>query len=69
MCIDWCDYGKVICVECLCCVPYVVRWYNVVDIIAMYGGMVCCSVVCRTLVDVWVFSIMCSELLIMSEFS
>ena len=29
----------------------------------------CCSVVCGTLVGVSVFSIMCSELLIMSEIS
>ena len=35
----------------------------------MYGVMVCCSVVCGTLVGVSVFSIMCYELLIMSWIS
>ena len=40
--------------------------YNVVDIVVMSGDMVCCSVVCDTLVGVAVYS-MCSELLIMSE--
>ena len=33
----------------------------------MPAEMACCSVVCGTLVGVSVFSIMCSELLIMSE--
>ena len=32
----------------------------------MSGDVVCCSVVCDTLMGVSVFSIMCSELLIMS---
>ena len=35
----------------------------------MSDGVACCSVVCGTLVAVSVFSIMCSELLIMSEIS
>ena len=48
---------------------HVVRLYIVVEIIVMSGDVVCCSVVCDTLVDVWVFNIMCSELLIMSEIS
>ena len=33
----------------------------------MSSDVVCCSVVCFTLVGVSVFSIMCSELFIMSE--
>ena len=41
------------------------RLYNVV----MSGDVVFCSVVCSTLVGVSVLSIMCSELLIMSEIS
>ena len=40
-----------------------------VEIVVMSGEVVCCSVVCGTLVGVSVFSIMCSELLIMSEIS
>ena len=51
-----------------CIVCQVVRLYNVVDIV-MSGEVVCCSVVCATLVGVSVFSIMCSELLILSEIS
>ena len=35
----------------------------------MSGEVACCSGVCDTLVGVSVFSIMCSELLIMSEIS
>ena len=35
----------------------------------MSGDVACCSVVCCTLVGVSVFSVMCSELLIMSEIS
>ena len=45
------------------------RLYNVVDFVVLSGDVVCCSVVCDTLVAVSVFSIMCSELLIMSEIS
>ena len=47
----------------------VVRLYSVVEIVVMSGEVGCCSVVCGTLVGVWVFSVMCSELLIMSEIS
>ena len=47
----------------------VVRLYSVVEIVVMSGEMTCCSVVCSTLVCVSVFSMMCSELLIMSEIS
>ena len=46
-----------------------VRLYNVVEIVVMSGEVVCCSVVFSTQVSVSVFSIMCSELLIMSEIS
>ena len=45
------------------------RLYSVVEIVMMSGEVVCCSVVCGTLVGVSVFSIMCSELLIMSKIS
>ena len=34
-----------------------VRLYNVVEIVVMYGEVVCCSVVCGTLVGMSVFSI------------
>ena len=44
-----------------------VRLYSVVDIVVMSGEVACCSVVCGTLVGVSVFSIMCSEFLILSE--
>ena len=47
----------------------VVRLYRVVEIVVMSGEMACCSVVCSTLVGVSVVSVMCSELLIMSEIS
>ena len=47
----------------------VVRLYSVVEIVVMSGEVACCSVVCGTLVDVSVFSIMGSEFLIMSEVS
>ena len=43
--------------------------YSVVEIVVMSGEAACCSVVCGTLVGVLVFSIMCSELLIMLEIS
>ena len=46
---------------------HVVRLYGVVDIVVMSADVVWFSVVCCTLVGVSVFSIMCSELLIMSE--
>ena len=47
----------------------VVRLYNIVEIVVMSGEVACCSVVCRTLVGVSVFGIMCAELLIMSDIS
>ena len=47
----------------------VVRLYSVVEIVVMSGKVACCIVVCDTLVGVSVFSVMCSELLIMSEIS
>ena len=45
----------------------VVRLYSVVEIVVMSGEVACCSVGCSTMVGVSVFSMMCSELLIMSE--
>ena len=36
------------------------------EIVVMSGEVACCSVVCGTLVGVSVFSIICSELLMMS---
>ena len=45
------------------------RLYSVVDIVVMSGEVACCSVVCGILVGVSVFSVMCYELLIMSEIS
>ena len=50
-----------------CIVCQVVRLYSVVEIVVMSGRVACCSVVCLTLVGVSVFSMMCSELLIMSS--
>ena len=47
----------------------VVRLYSVLEIVVMSGEVACCSVVCGTLVGVSVFSIVYSELLIMSEIS
>ena len=47
----------------------VVWLYSTVEIVVMSGEVACCSVVCGTLVGVSVFSVMCSELLIMSEIS
>ena len=52
-----------------CIVCQVVRLYSVVEIVVMSGEVACCSVMCGTLVGVSVFSMMCSELLIMSEIS
>ena len=52
----------------MCIVCQVVRLYNVVEIL-MSGEMACCSAVCGTLVGVSVFSIICFELLIISEIS
>ena len=50
-----------------CIVCQVVQLYSVVEIVVMSGEVACCSVVCDTLVGVSVFSVMCTELLIMSE--
>ena len=47
----------------------VVRLHNVVEIVVTSGEVTFCSVVCSTLVGVSVFSIMCSELVVMSEIS
>ena len=44
----------------------VARLYSVLEIVVISGDVACCSVVCGTLVGVSVFSVMCSELLIMS---
>ena len=52
-----------------CIVCQVVRLYSVVEIVVMSGEVDCCSVVRGTLVGVSVFSMMCSELMIMSEIS
>ena len=52
-----------------CIVCHVVRLYNVLDIVVMTGEVACCSVVCGTLVGCVGVSMMCSELLIMSEIS
>ena len=52
-----------------CIVCQVVRLYSVVEIVVMSGEVDCYSVVCGTLVGVSVFSMMCSELLIMLEIS
>ena len=52
-----------------CIMCQVVRLYSVVEIDVMSGEVACCSVVCGTLVGVSVFSVMCYELLIMSEIS
>ena len=45
------------------------RLYSVVEIVVRSGEVACCSVVCGTLVGVPVFSMMCSELLIILEIS
>ena len=45
------------------------RLYSVVEVVVMFVEVACCSVGCGTLVGVSVFSVMCSELLIMSEIS
>ena len=36
----------------MCNVCQVVRLYNVVEIVVMYGEVACCSVVCGTLVGI-----------------
>ena len=53
----------------MCIVCRIMRLYSVVEIVVMSGEVACCNVVCGTLVGVSVFSIMCFELLIMSEIS
>ena len=52
-----------------CIVCQVVRLYSVVEIVVMSGEVASCSIVCGILVGVSVFSVMCSDLLIMSEIS
>ena len=52
-----------------CIMCQVVRLYSVVEIVVMSVEVACCIVVCDTLVGVSVFSVMYSELLIMSEIS
>ena len=52
----------------VCIVCHVVRPYSVVEIVVMSGEVACCSVVCDTLVGVSVFSMMCSELLLLYAF-
>ena len=47
----------------------VVRLYSVVEIVVISGEVACCSVVCGTLVCLSVFSVMCSEFMIMSQIS
>ena len=47
----------------------VVRLYNVLEIVVISGEVTCCSVVCGILVGVSVFSIMCSDFLIMLDIS
>ena len=46
-CVDCCDYEFSACIVC-----QVVRLYSVVEIVVMSGEVVCCSVVCGTLVGV-----------------
>ena len=52
-----------------CIVCQVVRLYSVVEIVVVSGEVACCNVVCGNLIGVSVLSMMCSELLIMSEIS
>ena len=70
------NVGLFCCSLYLVCVLIVVimgRWsefsalYSVVEVVVMSGEVACCSVMCGTLAGV--FSMMCSELLIMSEIS
>ena len=46
-----------------------VRLYSVLDTVVIFGEDVCCSVVFGTLVGVFVFSVMWSELLLTSAIS
>ena len=50
---------RVLCVRLCGCIAF---W-------RLSGEVACCNVVCGTLVGVSVFSVMCSQLLIMSEIS
>ena len=50
-----------------CIVCQVPQLYSVVEIVVTSCEVACCSVVCGTLVGVSVFSVMCSELVIMLE--
>ena len=52
-----------------CGVVHDVRLYSVLDTVVISGDMFCCSVVFGTLVGVFVFSVMWSELLIPSAIS
>ena len=52
-----------------CCVVHDVRLYSVLDTVVTSGEGVCCSVVLDTLVGVFVFSVMWSELLMTSAIS
>ena len=52
-----------------CSVVHDVRLYSVLDIVVISGDDVCCSVVFGTLVGVFVFSVMWSELLMASAIS
>ena len=52
-----------------CCVVHDVRLYSVLDTVVISGEDVCCSVVFGTLVVVFVFSDMWSELLMTSAIS
>ena len=47
----------------------VVRLYSVVEIVVMSAEVACCSGACGTLVGVLVFSIICSQLRMMSQIS
>ena len=52
-----------------CLVVHDVWLYSVLDTVGISGGYVCCSVVFGTLVGVFVFSVMWSELLMTSTIS
>ena len=49
--------------------PHDIRLYSVLDTVLISGDDVCCSVVFGTLVGVFVFSVMWSELLMTSAIS
>ena len=49
-----------------CCVVHDFRLYSVLDTVVIFGEYVSCSVVFGTLVEVFVFSVMWSELLMTS---